>query len=55
MPALTGQPRYWSRKFKKHMERKRASRMAGMPGLTIPDIFVDAGGGDEGGRRVYRP
>ncbi|KAJ6445532.1 protein phosphatase 2A regulatory subunit cdc55 [Purpureocillium lavendulum] len=30
--------------FKKHMDRKRASRMSGVPELTIPDIFVD----DEG-------
>ncbi|PNY29300.1 Calcium-channel protein cch1 [Tolypocladium capitatum] len=37
---------YWSRKFQKHMERKRASRMSGVPELTIPDILVDGGGGD---------
>ncbi|KAL3961588.1 hypothetical protein ACCO45_003111 [Purpureocillium lilacinum] len=32
---------YWSRQFKKHMDRKRASRMSGVPQLTIPDIFID--------------
>ena len=37
---LTGALRYWSRRFKKHMERKRASRMSGVPHLTVPDILV---------------
>ncbi|KAI1386973.1 Ion transport protein-domain-containing protein [Hypoxylon trugodes] len=32
---------YWSRKFKKHMERKRAARMTAIPQLDVPDIFVD--------------
>ncbi|PHH80248.1 hypothetical protein CDD80_2271 [Ophiocordyceps camponoti-rufipedis] len=32
---------YWSRKFKKHMERKRAARMSGVPGMPVPDILVD--------------
>ncbi|PHH91124.1 hypothetical protein CDD83_1553 [Cordyceps sp. RAO-2017] len=30
---------YWTRKFKKHMERKRASRMSEVPELAIPDIL----------------
>ncbi|POR35383.1 Calcium-channel protein cch1 [Tolypocladium paradoxum] len=38
---------YWSRRFQKHMERKRASRMSGVPELTIPDILVDDDGGDD--------
>lgn len=32
---------YWSRQFKKHMEKKRASRMTAIPQLTIPHILVD--------------
>lgn len=32
---------YWSRKFKKHMDRKRSSRMTGIPQLDVPDIFVE--------------
>ncbi|TFB03836.1 Calcium-channel protein cch1 [Trichoderma ghanense] len=32
---------YWSRKFKAHMERKRASRMTTIPQLRIPDILVE--------------
>ncbi|KAG5953359.1 hypothetical protein E4U53_005835 [Claviceps sorghi] len=32
---------YWSRKFKKHMETKRASRLSTMPQLTIPHILVN--------------
>ncbi|RFU72168.1 cation channel family [Trichoderma arundinaceum] len=32
---------YWSRKFKEHMERKRASRMTTIPQLRIPDILVE--------------
>lgn len=44
---------HWSRQFQKHMERKRAGRMAGVPQLGIPDIYVDdnetEGGSGEGG------
>ncbi|CAI4213670.1 unnamed protein product [Parascedosporium putredinis] len=32
---------YWSRQFQRHMERKRAGRMAAVPQLDIPDILVD--------------
>ncbi|PKS07867.1 hypothetical protein jhhlp_006475 [Lomentospora prolificans] len=32
---------YWSRQFQRHMERKRAGRMAAVPQLGIPDILVD--------------
>ncbi|EFZ03172.1 ion transporter [Metarhizium robertsii] len=32
---------YWSRRFKKHMEKKRASRMSVIPQLAIPHILVD--------------
>ncbi|KAK2609041.1 calcium channel protein [Conoideocrella luteorostrata] len=41
---------YWSRKFKKHMEKKRASRMSIIPQLTIPHILVD----DEASDNVHR-
>ncbi|KAI1647814.1 Ion transport protein-domain-containing protein [Daldinia loculata] len=32
---------YWSRQFKKHMEKKRSARMTAIPQLDVPDIFVD--------------
>ncbi|OTA80180.1 hypothetical protein M434DRAFT_38093 [Hypoxylon sp. CO27-5] len=32
---------YWSRKFKRHMEKKRSARMTAVPQLDVPDIFVD--------------
>ncbi|CAJ2513426.1 Uu.00g015450.m01.CDS01 [Anthostomella pinea] len=32
---------YWARKFKRHMDKKRAGRMAAVPQLDVPDIFVD--------------
>jgi len=32
---------YWSRKFKRHMEQKRAARMTFVPDLNVPDILVD--------------
>ncbi|KAI0484781.1 Ion transport protein-domain-containing protein [Xylariaceae sp. FL0804] len=32
---------YWSRKFKRHMDKKRSGRMTGVPQLDVPDIFVD--------------
>ncbi|KAH9908692.1 Ion transport protein-domain-containing protein [Xylariomycetidae sp. FL2044] len=32
---------YWSRKFKKHIEKKRSARMTAVPQLDVPDIFVD--------------
>ncbi|KAI0387275.1 Ion transport protein-domain-containing protein [Hypomontagnella monticulosa] len=38
---------YWSRKFKRHMEKKRSARMTAIPQLDVPDIFVD----DEDDRR----
>ncbi|OTB03084.1 hypothetical protein M426DRAFT_61041 [Hypoxylon sp. CI-4A] len=38
---------YWSRKFKRHMEKKRSARMTAIPQLDVPDIFVD----DEEDRR----
>ncbi|EFX01203.1 calcium channel subunit cch1 [Grosmannia clavigera kw1407] len=33
---------YWSRRFRRHLEMKRASRMTTVPRLDIPDILVDA-------------
>lgn len=43
---------YWSRQFRRHMERKRAGRMEGIPQLGVPDIYVDdngrSGGASEG-------
>lgn len=41
MGADKDEPSYWSRKFKAHMERKRASRMTTIPQLRIPDILVE--------------
>ncbi|KAH7026510.1 Ion transport protein-domain-containing protein [Microdochium trichocladiopsis] len=32
---------YWSRQFKKHIEKKRAARMTAIPQLDVPDILVD--------------
>ncbi|XXG98720.1 hypothetical protein Hte_005049 [Hypoxylon texense] len=32
---------YWSRRFKRHMEKKRSARMTAIPQLDVPDIFVD--------------
>ncbi|KAH7326761.1 Ion transport protein-domain-containing protein [Stachybotrys elegans] len=32
---------YWTRKFKKHLDRQRASRMMSVPSIEIPDMFVD--------------
>ncbi|KAI9171904.1 Calcium-channel protein cch1 [Paramyrothecium foliicola] len=32
---------YWTRKFKKHLEKKRASRLAAIPQLDVPEILVD--------------
>ncbi|KAG5930018.1 hypothetical protein E4U42_003321 [Claviceps africana] len=37
---------YWSRQFKKHMEKKRASRLSTTPQLTIPHILVNNEFGD---------
>ncbi|KAK5987704.1 Calcium-channel protein cch1 [Cladobotryum mycophilum] len=34
---------YWSRKFKQHMERKRAARLSAIPQLRVPDILIDEG------------
>ena len=33
--------RYWSRKFKQHMDRKRSARMTTIPQLNVPDILVE--------------
>ncbi|KAL7628229.1 calcium channel protein [Parahypoxylon ruwenzoriense] len=32
---------YWSRQFKRHLEKKRSARMTAIPQLDVPDIFVD--------------
>ena len=44
---------YWSRRFRRHMDKKKAGRMEGVPQLGIPDIYVDnderSGGESEGG------
>ncbi|KAI1107697.1 Ion transport protein-domain-containing protein [Jackrogersella minutella] len=32
---------YWSRKFKRHIEKKKSARMTAIPQLDVPDIFVD--------------
>ncbi len=42
MAALTDAiTSYWTREFKRHMEKKRAGRMTAIPQLDVPDIFVD--------------
>lgn len=33
--------RYWSRRFRQHMELKRSARMTGVPHLGVPEIFID--------------
>ncbi|KAL2263352.1 hypothetical protein VTK26DRAFT_7148 [Humicola hyalothermophila] len=33
---------YYSRKFKRHMEKKRAGRMTAIPQLDVPEILVDS-------------
>ncbi|GAB0137777.1 hypothetical protein EsDP_00006030 [Epichloe bromicola] len=45
---------YWSRKFKKHMENKQASRMPIIPQVTIPHILVDDESGDGISQRSQR-
>lgn len=40
---------YWARKFKKHLDKKRAGRMTAVPQLDVPDIFVED---DEGRHRT---
>ncbi|KAI0815719.1 Ion transport protein-domain-containing protein [Xylaria sp. FL0064] len=32
---------YYSRKFRRHMEKKRSGRMTAVPQLDVPEIFVD--------------
>ena len=32
---------YWSRRFRRHMERKRAGVMTAIPQFTVPEIFVE--------------
>ncbi|KAF4510443.1 hypothetical protein G6O67_002330 [Ophiocordyceps sinensis] len=46
---------YWTRRFKKHTERKYVSRVSGLPKLAIPDILVDADSSDDEGRNPFRP
>lgn len=33
--------RYWSRKFKKHLDQKKSGRMTAIPQLDVPDILVE--------------
>ncbi|PHH77474.1 hypothetical protein CDD82_3496 [Ophiocordyceps australis] len=42
---------YWSRKFQRHMELKRASRISAVPQMSVPEIFVNDDGEthDDGG------
>lgn len=39
---------YWSRQFRRHMDRKRAGRMEGIPQFGVPDIYVDDNEGSRG-------
>ncbi|KAI1843380.1 hypothetical protein JX266_010377 [Neoarthrinium moseri] len=32
---------FWVRKFKRHLDKKRAGRMTAIPQLDVPDIFVE--------------
>lgn len=32
---------YWSRQFRRHLERKRSARMDNIPQLGVPEILVD--------------
>lgn len=32
---------YWSRRFRRHLETKRAGRMTAVPQFTVPEIFVE--------------
>ncbi|KAL8422873.1 hypothetical protein RB596_003231 [Gaeumannomyces avenae] len=32
---------FWSRRFRRHMERKRSARMTNIPQLDVPEILVD--------------
>ncbi len=41
LPANGTCNRYWSRKFRRHIEQKRSARLTTVPRLGIPDIFVD--------------
>ncbi|EAQ90812.1 hypothetical protein CHGG_02747 [Chaetomium globosum CBS 148.51] len=55
---------YYSRQFKRHMEKKRAGRMTAIPQLDIPEILVDneerqseqgdGGGGGQGGQEQQK-
>jgi hypothetical protein len=54
---------YYSRQFKRHMDKKRAGRMTAIPQLDIPEILVDneehkseqgEGGGGQGGQEQQR-
>ncbi len=41
MVETNSQSRYWSRKFKQHMNMKRSARMTMVPQLSVPEILVD--------------
>ncbi|KAF7588841.1 calcium channel protein [Aspergillus hancockii] len=38
---------YWSRQFRRQIERSRSARMSFVPQFTVPEIFVDDGSHDD--------
>ncbi|KAF5864486.1 calcium channel protein [Aspergillus alliaceus] len=38
---------YWSRQFRRQVERNRSARMTAVPQFTVPEIFVDDGSQDD--------
>ncbi|KAB8074058.1 Ion transport protein-domain-containing protein [Aspergillus leporis] len=38
---------YWSREFRRQVERSRSARMSFVPQFTVPEIFVDDGSQDD--------
>ncbi|KAE8134458.1 Ion transport protein-domain-containing protein [Aspergillus pseudotamarii] len=38
---------YWSREFRRQVERSRSARMTAVPNFTVPEIFVDDGSQDD--------
>ncbi|KAL4894036.1 Ion transport protein-domain-containing protein [Aspergillus ambiguus] len=38
---------YWSREFRRRIDRKRSARMDGVPQFSVPEIYVDDGSQDD--------
>lgn len=39
--AIDKYVRYWTREFRRHIDKKRSARMTAIPQLDVPDILVD--------------